>query len=145
MGRFISTPEEDHPTIIYRKPSEDEVYVYDPNWKESHYGMGRLGPAYHPLDPFRKFDNPPSWHIGAILLPFICTSLSFLSVIWSQHMLRRPLFSQIWKHASMSAFGFGLGVFAWKRSRYRAAVRDATLQHYIELHPEDFPIIGIAL
>ncbi|XP_058467604.1 NADH dehydrogenase [ubiquinone] 1 subunit C2 [Malaya genurostris] len=53
----------------------------------------------------------------------------------------RPLLSGIQKHiiAAVSIGAIAVAVDKWRNDYF--AEKDATLRHYIELHPEDFPII----
>jgi len=51
-------------------------------------------------------------------------------------------FAGIQKHIAFGALGVGAGYyFDQKRNDYLAK-RDAVLRHYIELHPDDFPVKG---
>ncbi|XP_053612925.1 NADH dehydrogenase [ubiquinone] 1 subunit C2 [Plodia interpunctella] len=53
---------------------------------------------------------------------------------------RRPLFSGIYKH--VLGVGAMTTIFTYVQNRRNEyyAEKDAVLRHYVELHPEDFPI-----
>ncbi|XP_061730145.1 NADH dehydrogenase [ubiquinone] 1 subunit C2 [Cydia pomonella] len=53
---------------------------------------------------------------------------------------RRPVFSGIQKHILGVAGWVTVLSFAQKRRDAYFAERDAVYRHYIELHPEDFPV-----
>jgi len=56
--------------------------------------------------------------------------------------MKRRCFAGIQKHIAFGALGVGAGYyFDQKRNDYLAK-RDAVLRHYIELHPDDFPVKG---
>jgi len=131
------------PILYYRRPPVDEPYAYDPyaGTMDSHYGLGRLGNVYHPLDPFRKFPPPPPNHWGRILYIGMGALGSFALSLTANRVAKRPKFASVYALAFFTIAGGYVGEFAWKRSRYNAAVRDAHYQRYIELHPEDFPPI----
>ncbi|XP_059049634.1 NADH dehydrogenase [ubiquinone] 1 subunit C2 [Achroia grisella] len=53
---------------------------------------------------------------------------------------RRPLFSGIQKHVLLAGATTALLTYVQKKRDEYYAERDAVYRHYIELHPEDFPV-----
>ncbi|XP_062535180.1 NADH dehydrogenase [ubiquinone] 1 subunit C2 [Armigeres subalbatus] len=65
--------------------------------------------------------------------------LGFMGACYVNWGSARPLLSGIQKHVVAT---IGLGALALTVDKWRnqyLAEKDATLRHYIELHPEDFP------
>ncbi|EAT42520.1 AAEL005946-PA [Aedes aegypti] len=65
--------------------------------------------------------------------------LGFMGACYVNWGSGRPLFSGIQKHVVAAV---GLGALALTMDKWRTqyfAEKDATLRHYVELHPEDFP------
>ncbi|XP_052867126.1 NADH dehydrogenase [ubiquinone] 1 subunit C2 [Anopheles cruzii] len=63
----------------------------------------------------------------------------FLGACYVNYGTGRPVFSGIQKHisAALAVGAFATIVHKWSEAHF--AEKDATLRHYIELHPEDFP------
>ncbi|XP_058813279.1 NADH dehydrogenase [ubiquinone] 1 subunit C2-like [Topomyia yanbarensis] len=67
------------------------------------------------------------------------SAFGFLAACYVNWGTGRPILSGIQKHiiAAVSLGALAMTVDKW-RNQYLAE-KDATLRHYIELHPEDFP------
>ncbi|KAH8385553.1 NADH dehydrogenase [ubiquinone] 1 subunit C2 [Drosophila serrata] len=93
-----------------------------------------------PLELLTNKGNRTPTFLGPIWNPMACTLAGVGVACFVNWGFRRPVFSGIQKHIAFAAIGFGAGTyFDQKRSEYLAK-RDAVLRHYIELHPEDFPV-----
>ncbi|CAG0916084.1 unnamed protein product [Notodromas monacha] len=53
---------------------------------------------------------------------------------------RRPLVSGIQRYPIYAAIGWGVGEGADRYSQHRYSLKDAAARHYIQLHPELFPV-----
>ncbi|XP_022218993.2 NADH dehydrogenase [ubiquinone] 1 subunit C2 [Drosophila obscura] len=93
-----------------------------------------------PLELLTNKGTRESSFLSPIWNPFACTLAGFGLAIFVNWGFRRPVLSGIQKHIAFAAIGGGAGYyFDQKRNEYLAK-RDAVLRHYIELHPEDFPV-----
>jgi len=124
------------------KPKSEEYAYVDP--KNAHYGVARLGPTYHPLDCFHKFDRKEMEHnlSHRLFYPFWGSLIFVFGCAYQNWIRKRPLYSTIYKYGFAIAGGVAVGEFFWHAGRYYAAKRDAVLQHYLELHYDDFPVVG---
>ncbi|CAD6998200.1 NADH dehydrogenase [ubiquinone] 1 subunit C2 [Ceratitis capitata] len=95
------------------------------------------------IDPIKlltdKGERQPSY-MSNKFNPVICSILGFGCAVFMNFGLRKPPFSGIQNHAIFTLIGGGLGVFFDQKREEYLAKRDAVLRHYIELHPEDFPV-----
>ncbi|XP_030380564.1 NADH dehydrogenase [ubiquinone] 1 subunit C2 [Scaptodrosophila lebanonensis] len=97
-------------------------------------------PVNDPLEILTNKGTRASSFLSPIWNPMICTVLGFGTAIFVNWGFRRPPFSGIQKHLAFAAIGGAAGFyFDQKRNEYLAK-RDAVLRHYVELHPEDFPV-----
>ncbi|KAJ8721623.1 hypothetical protein PYW07_002398 [Mythimna separata] len=53
---------------------------------------------------------------------------------------RRPVFSGIQKHVLLTAGFIGVLTYVQNQRESYLAEKDAVYRHYVELHPEDFPV-----
>ena len=116
---------------------------WDPEW--DFIGLKRLGDRYHPLDVFFKFEGTPA-HMQTfdhVWLPFIGTIAGGISSIVANFWSRRPLVSALPIHVAVAAIGCGVGIYARRNQIRRGRERDAVLIHYLLLHENDFPKIGL--
>lgn len=95
------------------------------------------------IDPIKlltdKGERQPSF-MNNIYNPLICSVLGFGCAVFLNFGLRKPPFSGIQNHFILSTLGGGLGLYFDQRRNEYLAKRDAVLRHYIELHPDDFPV-----
>ncbi|KAL1139650.1 hypothetical protein AAG570_006628 [Ranatra chinensis] len=75
-------------------------------------------------------------------VPIFASFLGFSSVVASRYMGRRPVFSGIQHHIIATLVGAVGGKLVYDRYERSNAEKDAIYRHYIELHPEDFPMPG---
>ncbi|XP_053205363.1 uncharacterized protein LOC128389756 [Panonychus citri] len=116
----------------------EDDYPYCPNWKEAHYNMARLGPRYHPLDVFTKFDDhrkPIDRLINASGAGVIA-GVSIAMV--AQYGAGRPVFSQIHRHIIGALVGFVGAYFTGVYVTKKAAMEQGRLMLYIQSRPEYF-------
>ncbi|XP_015786237.1 uncharacterized protein LOC107363512 isoform X2 [Tetranychus urticae] len=119
----------------------DDDYAYCPNWREAHYNMARLGPRYHPLDVFTKFDDHRKPIDKYIYGTGVGAACGFSAMAIGQYASGKPVFSQIYRHAAGILIGFIGGYFVVKYSIKRATLEQSRLMHYIQSRPEYFPPI----
>jgi hypothetical protein len=62
--------------------------------------------------------------------------------MYSHLMYTFFVFTGIQKHALGGVTGWLFGAYADNYRNQYLAERDAVLRHYVELHPEDFPVPG---
>jgi len=118
------------------------------NWdpEKDFVGIKRLGKSYSPLDPFFKFDGVPEDNktFDKLWYPFYgfvgFTGAYIAASYWS----RRPLFSGLLPALVSGCLGIGVGALAYRNQQSRARDRDAVMIHYLLLHEQDFPKIGIS-
>lgn len=122
------------------RASERYAYV-DP--ETAHYAIGRLPEKYHPLDAWQTIGKQPiTWGIYSCY-PIYGSLLVLVAVGISQHaMYKRPAWSQTWKHLLGCIGGAAMGHSFYYYGMRSAARRDAVIRHYLELHYDDFPIVG---
>uniref|UniRef100_R4WTL5 NADH dehydrogenase [ubiquinone] 1 subunit C2 n=1 Tax=Riptortus pedestris TaxID=329032 RepID=R4WTL5_RIPPE len=87
-----------------------------------------LDPEYRPSFLSDKF------------FPMFAGVLGFSAVVASRYASRRPLFSGIQHHILSTSIAGVLATIAQQKYQSHNAEKDAIYRHYIELHPEDFPI-----
>ncbi|XP_017047333.1 NADH dehydrogenase [ubiquinone] 1 subunit C2 [Drosophila ficusphila] len=93
-----------------------------------------------PLELLTNKGNRQSSFLSPIWNPLACGLAGVGVAIFVNWGFRRPVFSGIQKHIAFGVLGVGAGsYFDQKRNDYLAK-RDAVLRHYIELHPDDFPV-----
>ncbi|XP_022906330.2 NADH dehydrogenase [ubiquinone] 1 subunit C2 [Onthophagus taurus] len=82
----------------------------------------------------------PEPYINKFWAPVICGGLAFLGVCFGNYATPRPVFSGLQRHLAATGIGGYIGhvIDGYRNSHY--AERDAVLRHYIQLHPDDFPI-----
>ena len=116
---------------------------WDPN--KQFVGMQRLGDSYHPLDPFFKFEGVPKEQLllDRILIPTVVSVLGLGVGAYANYTNRRPFFSSIITTLLTGVLFGGAAELSWRTSRKRAAERDAVLIHYMILHENQLPIIGM--
>ncbi|ALC38573.1 CG12400 [Drosophila busckii] len=78
--------------------------------------------------------------LSPIWNPIAGTIAGIGAAIFLNWGLRKPVFSGIQKHIAFAGIGFGAGVFIDQKRNEYLAKRDAVLRHYVELHPDDFPV-----
>ncbi|XP_039950847.1 NADH dehydrogenase [ubiquinone] 1 subunit C2 [Bactrocera neohumeralis] len=95
------------------------------------------------IDPIKlltdKGERQPAF-MNSIFNPVVCSVLGFGCAIFLNFGLRKPPFSGIQNHVAFAAIGGGLGLYFDNKRNEHLAKRDAVLRHYIELHPDDFPV-----
>ena len=108
-------------------------------------GLKRLGDRYHPLDVFFKFDGvaKESQAFDNLWIPGFTTVVGFVSSVVSNFWSARPLVSSFPRHLGFGLLGLGVGLYARHNQQTRAAQRDAVLIHYLLLHENEFPMIGM--
>uniref|UniRef100_A0A7C9EQ69 Uncharacterized protein n=1 Tax=Opuntia streptacantha TaxID=393608 RepID=A0A7C9EQ69_OPUST len=116
----------------------DDDYAYCPNWREAHYNMARLGPRYHPLDVFTKFDDHRKPLDKFIYGSGFGAVIGFTSAIITQYAAGKPVYSQIYRHATGILVGAIGGYLVVKFTLRRAALEQSRLMHYIQSRPEYF-------
>ncbi|KAJ8730914.1 hypothetical protein PYW08_002327 [Mythimna loreyi] len=62
------------------------------------------------------------------------------SGVFINFQTRRPVFSGIQKHVLLTAGFIGALTYVQKQRDSYLAEKDAVYRHYVELHPEDFPV-----
>ncbi|KAH8267494.1 hypothetical protein KR018_008516 [Drosophila ironensis] len=93
-----------------------------------------------PLELLTNKGNREPTFLAPLWNPVACGLAGVGAAIFINWGFRKPVMAGIQKHIAFGAIGFGTGMyFDGKRSEYLAK-RDAVLRHYIELHPDDFPV-----
>ncbi|XP_046738507.1 NADH dehydrogenase [ubiquinone] 1 subunit C2 [Diprion similis] len=72
-------------------------------------------------------------------VPVTCALAGFASGMVVNYIGRRPMFSGIQTHITLTVLGAGIGRWAHLKREAIVSERDAVLRDYIRLHPEDFP------
>lgn len=123
--------------------SAEDNYPYCPDWKNGHYGVVRLGPEFHPLDAYRKFEDYKKDRItDKLLLIGGGGAIGFASASINNFFANRPAYAQIYKHFGCAIAGALLGSLFLKYAAYKESKKVTIFMHYIQLHPEDFPKIS---
>lgn len=123
--------------------SVEDNYQYCPNWKNGHYGLVRLGPEYHPLDAYKKFEDYKKDRIADKIIYIGGGFMSgFIGVSLNNFFFNRPAYAQIYKHVGCSLTGALAGYLLLKFATRKESKNVSVLMHYIQLHPEDFPAIS---
>ncbi|KAK3914642.1 NADH dehydrogenase [ubiquinone] 1 subunit C2 [Frankliniella fusca] len=65
--------------------------------------------------------------------------LGYMSITFRNFHHNKPMFTGIWRCLITVPIGVAAGLFLRDRQREKSRVKWAAHQHYIELHPEDFP------
>jgi len=135
-GRYFPDPEK------FRTP---DGYVPSWDWDpvKQFTGFSRLADRYHCIEPYYKFDpTPPEdvlwskhWWQG-IMAGFVMGGKTVENIV-----RKKPWYAQIYMTLGYGAImWYGIGYYyMWSRSI--GTKGEAVIKHYIELHPEDFPII----
>ncbi|KRT80935.1 hypothetical protein AMK59_6196 [Oryctes borbonicus] len=96
-----------------------------------------------PTDPIELLTNDPireepfinkHWTAG------LCGALTFVSVCFGHWATKRPMLSGLQRNAMYTGGAAFIGEIIENYRREYLAERDAVLRHYIQLHPEDFPV-----
>lgn len=121
------------------EPASEEYAYVDP--KKATYDMAKLPVVYHPLDAWNTLGKVPPSESSYYYYMFLGGVGGLGVTILTQIQTGRPKFSQLYKHVNMTLFGVGLTyvLFRWYRNRH--ARRDAVIQHYLETHYDDFPLV----
>ncbi|EDV30611.1 uncharacterized protein Dana_GF20581 [Drosophila ananassae] len=93
-----------------------------------------------PLELLSNKGNRQPSFLGPIWNPFACGLAGVGVALFVNWGFRRPVFSGVQKHIAFGAIGVAAGVYFDKKRDEYLAKRDAVLRHYIELHPDDFPV-----
>ncbi|KAH8411950.1 hypothetical protein KR222_003558 [Zaprionus bogoriensis] len=97
---------------------------------------------YDPLELLTNRGNRQPSFLSPIWNPLACAAGGFGIALFVNLGFRKPIFSGIQKHILFTAAGGAIGSFLDKKRDDYAAKRDAVLRHYVELHPDDFPVTG---
>ena len=62
--------------------------------------------------------------------------------MYNNVVIYRCSLAGIQRHLALGAAGWVAGLYINKWIESNSAERDAVLKHYIQLHPEDFPVPG---
>ena len=122
------------------EPASAEYAYVDP--KTACYAFGRLPRTYHPLDAWRTMGREPPSYTRWIFHVTFGAMLGFGGICYQNYMNSRPVYAGIHRHiiytALMAGIGHGIYVYVMKA----AGRRDAIIQHYLETHYDDFPVVG---
>jgi len=121
------------------KPASKEYTYMDP--KDAPHAITRLPEVYHPLDAWNTLGHDPPLKSPYYTQIFLGFATGTLVAIVGQWSARRPLWSQGWRHVMWGSIGVGLTLISQKFYKTRQARRDAVIQHYLETHYDDFPLI----
>ena len=122
------------------EPASKEYAYVDP--KKAIYGVAQLPEVYHPLDLWNT--------LGKNSEPFLSTYLfqlgfgfaaGFCSTIVGQLHAGRPAMAQIHRHIGLGLCGMAGAALLNRWYQRRHKQRDAVIQHYLETHYDDFPLI----
>lgn len=121
-------------------PASPEYAYVDP--KTACYPHARLPEKYHPLDAWKLMGKePPSFSRWVFHIGFgFVIGMSGPSYI--NHMMKRPWYSSFYTHLLFTTFTVGCAQGFYIYAMASAARRDALIQHYLETHYDDFPIVG---
>uniref|UniRef100_T1GTF6 NADH dehydrogenase [ubiquinone] 1 subunit C2 n=1 Tax=Megaselia scalaris TaxID=36166 RepID=T1GTF6_MEGSC len=72
--------------------------------------------------------------------PVGCGLLGVGAATFINWALRRPLLSGVQKHIILGVGGVLLGSWLEEKRVAHFAEKDAVLRHYVQLHPDDFPV-----
>ncbi|KAG8222053.1 hypothetical protein J437_LFUL000497 [Ladona fulva] len=78
--------------------------------------------------------------LSQIFNPLFGGILGVSCAIFVNFVSKKPILSGIQKHIIFGAVGLGAGKFFDGIRNEELAKRDAVMRHYIQLHPEDFPM-----
>ncbi|KAI8125445.1 hypothetical protein FF38_14401 [Lucilia cuprina] len=87
-----------------------------------------------------KGERQPNF-LSTIYNPLACAAAGCGLAMILNWGFRRPVMSGIQKHIALTAAGGFLGTYLDKKRNEALATRDAVLRHYVQLHPEDFPVV----
>ncbi|XP_037927982.1 NADH dehydrogenase [ubiquinone] 1 subunit C2 [Teleopsis dalmanni] len=72
--------------------------------------------------------------------PVIAAACGFGVACFVNFGMRKPIFSGIQQHIGFTAIGGALGLYFDGKRDAHLAKRDAVLRHYVETHPDLFPV-----
>uniref|UniRef100_A0A0V0G4I3 NADH dehydrogenase [ubiquinone] 1 subunit C2 n=1 Tax=Triatoma dimidiata TaxID=72491 RepID=A0A0V0G4I3_TRIDM len=78
--------------------------------------------------------------LSSTYIPIFCSALGLTGVYGARITTRRPRLSGIQHYVIAAAVGALIGKYGKDRYDQYNMDKDAVLRHYIELHPEDFPM-----
>ena len=123
------------------EPASPEYAYTDP--KTAPYALAKLGDRYHPLDAWKTMgrDQPKlARYLFQIGFP---ASIALTSFIWYNQSAGRPSFAGLHRMIAFTLFAAGLGQAFYTYNVVSSSRRDAVIQHYLETHYDDFPMIGM--
>ncbi|XP_037087274.1 NADH dehydrogenase [ubiquinone] 1 subunit C2-like [Pollicipes pollicipes] len=94
----------------------------------------------HPYIRVLETPAPPRPLLVRYLQPISWSVMGFGSGFVYNLFAKKPMFAGIQRHIGLGLAGWMAGVYIEKWLQSSAAERDAVLKHYIQLHPEDFPV-----
>lgn len=117
-------------------------YVYtDP--KTAPYAVAHLPEVYHPLDAWNTLGKVREGHISPLVFRYSYgVVIGFVThYVHERVWKKRPWYSQMHKLLAICGLCVGFAHVSWIMSRQAAKNRDAAIQHYLETHYDDFPLV----
>ncbi|XP_043190013.1 ethylene-responsive transcription factor ABI4-like isoform X2 [Amphibalanus amphitrite] len=94
----------------------------------------------HPYVRVLETPAPERPLLARYLQPISWGGIGFASAFVFNLFARKPPLAGIQRHIALGGIGWVAGLYINKWIESNSAERDAVLKHYIQLHPEDFPV-----
>lgn len=122
------------------EPASPEYAYTDP--KTAPYALAKLGDRYHPLDAWKTMGrDPPKLARWLFQLGFPTAIFAFGYIMYNWEA-GRPKWASIHRLLGFAFFGTCVGQAFYVYNVMSSSRRDAIIQHYLETHYDDFPMIG---